>query len=86
MTHEINLEAETHGDILMADFVDSYNNLTLKSLHALKYFLSLKFSHMLKVDDDCFVNFNPLLSLLQSKYLQPYVHTFILRNIFVFFL
>ena len=61
MTHEINLEAETHGDILMVDFVDSYNNLTLKSLHALKYFLSLKFSHMLKVDDDCFVNFNPLL-------------------------
>jgi hypothetical protein len=32
-------ESELHGDLLQADFVDHYSNLTLKSAFALKYFV-----------------------------------------------
>ena len=37
----IKQEQTTFGDILQEDFVDSYNNLTLKSLFSLKYFIDL---------------------------------------------
>ena len=34
----IRLEQETFEDLLIEDFLDRYNNLTLKSLFSLKYF------------------------------------------------
>ena len=34
--HNINIEAEKYGDVLQEDFVDSYANLTLKSLFSLR--------------------------------------------------
>ncbi len=35
-------EAARHGDLLVADFVDHYNNLTIKSLYTLKFVVSQK--------------------------------------------
>ena len=35
---KISTEHHEKGDILMADFVDHYNNLTLKSIFTVKYF------------------------------------------------
>ena len=35
-------EADLRGDLLVADVVDHYNNLTLKSMLAIKFFLSLE--------------------------------------------
>ena len=73
VSQKVNMEADIHRDILVPDFLDSYNNLTLKSLHAIKYFLrQKKFTHMLKVDDNCFVNLNALKTVLQSKYPKRY--------------
>ena len=37
-TETIIEENEKHGDILMEDFIDSYSNLTLKTLFMLKHF------------------------------------------------
>ena len=37
----LRLEQETFQDVLKEDFLDSYNNLTLKSLFSLKYFNKL---------------------------------------------
>lgn len=37
----LQLEQEKFQDILVEDFLDSYNNLTLKSLFSLKYFNNL---------------------------------------------
>ena len=37
-TETIIEENEKHGDILMEDFIDSYANLTLKTLFMLKHF------------------------------------------------
>ena len=34
-------EFNEYGDILQDSFLDSYNNLTIKSVHILKYFVSI---------------------------------------------
>lgn len=39
-------EARAFGDILQADFVDHYNNLTLKSVYTLKYLVTNKWEVM----------------------------------------
>ena len=38
---EIENEFNEYGDILQDSFLDSYNNLTIKSIHILKYFVSI---------------------------------------------
>jgi hypothetical protein len=45
-------------DILQEDFVDSYNNLTLKTILTVKYFVSLNKDKLLllKTDDDSYVH------------------------------
>ncbi len=46
----VKAEMAAKGDLLLGDFVDSYNNLTLKSLHALRLFVNseLEFTHFFK--------------------------------------
>jgi len=47
-----------YQDILQEDFVDSYNNLTLKSVMTLKYYANLRKEKLLllKTDDDSYVH------------------------------
>ena len=66
----VSQESSQHGDILLVDFLDSYANLTLKSLRAVDFFLegtSIAFTHLLKVDDDCFLNLRPLLEVMDGE-------------------
>ena len=57
-------EQKMFQDILQADFLDHYNNLTLKSLFTLKYFLNISNfknpkdppKYLAKVDDDSYLN------------------------------
>lgn len=63
---ELEKESAKFGDILQEDFVDTYENLTLKSMHMLKFVSGLIDStdavkFLLKVDEDCFVNLKSLL-------------------------
>ena len=45
------------GDILVEDFVDTYNNLTLKTVFTLKYASSLvNLKYLFKSDDNCYLN------------------------------
>jgi beta-1,3-galactosyltransferase 1 len=55
-------ESSLYGDILQEGFVDSYANLTVKSLMMLKWFTQHcdKVPYVLKTDDDVFVNVNNL--------------------------
>ena len=57
---ELEQEYNQYGDILQDAFLDSYNNLTIKSIHILKYFVSISDQignkYLLKTDDDSFIH------------------------------
>lgn len=60
-------EAEQYNDIIQEDFVDSYRNLTLKTVLALKHVgssCSNTTAYVFKTDDDMFVNVPNLLHIL----------------------
>ena len=55
------------GDIIQENFLDSYNNLTLKSIFILKYIKNNcknKVQYVLKCDDDTFINVPNLIHVL----------------------
>ena len=61
-----------YGDILQEPFIDSYNNLTLKTLYILKYFnyvfnKNLENKFLLKCDDDSYVHLESLWALAKSR-------------------
>jgi hypothetical protein len=62
-------EGHAHGDLLMADMLDSYRNLSLKMLAGLHWLTShcdmQRVSHVLKADADTFVNVDLLLRVLE---------------------
>ena len=64
-------ESAEHGDILQETFQDSYNNLTIKSIFILKYYVgaadSLGNKFLLKTDDDSFVHLEALWDLAKSR-------------------
>jgi len=68
----IKKEMKTHGDIVQENFIDSYKNLTLKTLMGLRwsstYCSNAKF--ILKIDDDVIMNTKYLLKFLQEKKLK----------------
>ena len=62
-------ESEIHGDILQEDFIDSYANLTVKSLMLLKFFTQNcdQVPYLLKTDDDVYINLVNLNKLVQMN-------------------
>ena len=64
----INLESNQNHDVLQASFIESYYNLTIKSLTMLKWFSETcheqNFEYLMKVDDDTYVNIHQLINLL----------------------
>lgn len=58
-------ESQTYGDILQESFVDSYANLTLKSVMLLKWFTREcdNIPYVLKTDDDMYINLKQLFQL-----------------------
>lgn len=60
-------EAQQYNDIIQENFIDTYNNLTIKSVMALKHInrsCSKTCAYFLKCDDDTFVNVPNLLHFL----------------------
>ena len=61
-------ESKKYGDSIINNNVDLYQNLALKSLSALSWIKQFcRKSHLLKVDDDMFVQVERVLELIQSK-------------------
>ncbi|KAJ4432356.1 hypothetical protein ANN_20975 [Periplaneta americana] len=62
-------ESFQYSDIVQEGFVDSYNNLTLKSVMMLKWVSThcRSVRYIMKTDDDMFVNINNLLRLLRPR-------------------
>ncbi|XP_038056644.1 beta-1,3-galactosyltransferase 1-like [Patiria miniata] len=61
--HKVVKESAEHHDLLMEDFVDSYKNLTLKTMMAMKWASTHcpQASFVMKTDDDMFVSYRNLL-------------------------
>ncbi|XP_039451236.1 beta-1,3-galactosyltransferase 2-like [Culex pipiens pallens] len=60
-------ESEVYGDIIQESFIDSYNNLTLKTIMMLKWVNNNcdgRVKYIMKCDDDTFVNVPNLLQVL----------------------
>lgn len=66
-------ESERFADIVQGNFLDSYKNITYKSVMCLKYVIYYcpQATYILKVDDDSFVNM-PLLQNFLKHDLSPY--------------
>nr|XP_040574061.1 beta-1,3-galactosyltransferase 5-like [Lepeophtheirus salmonis] len=68
---ELQNEINIHGDILQGSFVDSYYNLTLKTVSAFKFVVeTVKWVHrpkiVISIDDDVLVNVPLLLKKLND--------------------
>lgn len=66
-------ESEVYGDIIQGNFVDSYNNLTLKTLSMLEWVNTYCYrAHfLLKTDDDMFINVDQLLKFVEHVWNIP---------------
>ncbi|CAL1547590.1 unnamed protein product [Lymnaea stagnalis] len=66
---KIQNEAAIFGDILQEQYIDSYNNLSLKSVSILKWvnFYCPRSSLVLKADDDMYINVPLLVRTLKGK-------------------
>ena len=65
---QIEDDARLHGDVIQFDFVDSYRNMTLKQLSALRWIRRncADVRMVVKVDDDVLANVYALTSFLRS--------------------
>lgn len=67
---KIQLENQAFGDVIQEKFIDSYNNLTLKSGMLLKLIdqnCGRRVEYVMKTDDDMFVNVGNLVASLIAK-------------------
>ncbi|XP_030846805.1 beta-1,3-galactosyltransferase 1 [Strongylocentrotus purpuratus] len=62
----VELESKRHGDIIMEDFVDSYQNLTLKTIMTMKWTSQYcsDVNYVMKTDDDMYINYDALITHL----------------------
>lgn len=63
-------ESEKYGDIIQEGFIDSYNNLTLKSIMMLKWITNNcknSVRYILKTDDDMYINVPNLIDNLKNR-------------------
>ncbi|NXU93299.1 B3GT2 galactosyltransferase, partial [Xiphorhynchus elegans] len=73
-------EDELHGDILQQDFLDTYNNLTLKTLMGLEWVSRFcpNATYVMKADHDVFLNLEFLVRRLllppRREFLTGYVY------------
>ena len=62
-------EFKEYGDLVVGNFMDSYRNLTLKSIMALKWVSTYctNAKHALKTDDDVFLNIVEVITLIKKQ-------------------
>ncbi|XP_049321670.1 beta-1,3-galactosyltransferase 2-like isoform X1 [Astyanax mexicanus] len=68
-------ESSTHHDIIQSDFIDSYNNLTIKTMVIMEWLASYchMASYAMKVDSDIFLNVNKLVSVVLQAPRENYL-------------
>lgn len=73
--HDLQTEQSQYNDILQGDFIDSYRNMTLKSLLGLKIVMDFcpNVRYLLKTDDDMFINIPLMLRRLEMLQLKRFI-------------
>ena len=70
-SHQEQLENEhkEYGDIIQETFIDTYANLTIKSLMLLKWFIKNcdRTQYVMKTDDDMYINLVKLYEIVQTN-------------------
>ncbi|KAM4586104.1 beta-1,3-galactosyltransferase 1-like isoform 1-T2 [Fundulus diaphanus] len=79
---QILLESRTHRDILQSDFLDSYKNLSIKTMVMLEWLSShcLNSSYAMKIDSDTFLNVNNLISMVLYAPRHDYMTGLVARD------
>ncbi|XP_055770517.1 beta-1,3-galactosyltransferase 1-like [Salvelinus fontinalis] len=67
-------ESKEHQDLLQSDFIDSYKNLTIKTMVMMEWLSSRcpNASYAMKIDSDMFLNVNTLVNMLLHAPKQNY--------------
>ncbi|XP_055771364.1 beta-1,3-galactosyltransferase 1-like [Salvelinus fontinalis] len=67
-------ESKEHQDLLQSDFIDSYKNLTIKTMVMMEWLSTRcpKASYAMKIDSDMFLNVNTLVNMLLHAPKQNY--------------
>lgn len=67
---QLSAENYMYGDLIRGHFIDSYNNLTLKTISTLEWVDTYcpKVSFVLKTDDDMFINVPKILSFIEKHH------------------
>ncbi|XP_064868529.1 beta-1,3-galactosyltransferase 1-like isoform X2 [Oncorhynchus nerka] len=68
-------ESKEHQDLLQSDFIDSYKNLTIKTMMMMEWLSSRcpNASYAMKIDSDMFLNVNTLVNMLLHAPTQNYM-------------
>ncbi|XP_013407745.1 beta-1,3-galactosyltransferase 5 [Lingula anatina] len=68
----LQIESTKHRDIVQGNFLDTYNNLTLKSIFALQWASQYcnQADFIIKGDDDAYININNLVRYAVDKHLK----------------
>ncbi|XP_070769295.1 beta-1,3-galactosyltransferase 1-like [Enoplosus armatus] len=76
------LESKIHRDILQSDFLDSYNNLTIKTMVMFEWLSSHcpNTSYAMKVDSDMFLNVHNLVDMLLKAPRHLYMTGMVVRD------
>lgn len=75
-------ESQRHHDIIQSNFLDSYNNLTIKTMVMFEWLGSHcpKTSYAMKVDSDIFLNVQNLVNMLLKAPQHLYMTGMVVRN------
>ncbi|XP_029298119.1 beta-1,3-galactosyltransferase 2-like [Cottoperca gobio] len=78
-------ESQRHHDILQSDFLDSYNNLTIKTMVMFEWLSSHcpNTSYAMKVDSDIFLNVHNLVDVLLKAPRQLYMTGMVVKGALV---
>lgn len=68
-------ESEEHHDIILSDFLDSYKNLTIKTMVIMKWLATYcqNAEYAMKIDSDMFLNVNTLVNILLKAPRENYM-------------
>lgn len=69
-------ENSVHGDLITGNFIDSYNNLTLKTISYLQWVDENcnRVKYILKTDDDVFINIPRLMNFLETRHRKRVIY------------